>query len=139
MPAVVINLFFVLTIRPQAASPADAERADDDYMQQGESEQRMDELKPGVKLDPFSCHRFKANFFRLILYTAAMNLLNALRDHPSLPPVLRHGQPCTWRSVVIKIAATTPAHITFPYAAADVSRCSRRRAVPGVSRCSVTA
>lgn len=100
------NLRFVVTNRPQVVSPADAQREYDEYVQRGESEQRMDELKHGVKMDRLSCHRFKANFFRLILYTATMNLINALRDHPSLPPVLRHGQPCTWRSMVIKVAAT---------------------------------
>lgn len=100
------NLRFVVTNRPGVASAADGQREYDDYVQRGESEQRMDELKNGLKMDRLSCHRFKANFFRLILHTAAMNLLNALRDHPSLPQVLRKGQPCTWRSMVIKVAAT---------------------------------
>ena len=87
-------------------SAADGWREYDGYVQRGESEQRMDELKNGLKMDRLSCHRFKANFFRLILHTAAMNLLNAPRDHASLPKVLRRGQPCTWRSMVIKVAAT---------------------------------
>jgi len=47
----------------------------------------------------------RANFFRLLLHTAAMNLLNAQRDDPQLPEVLRKGQPCTWRTMVIKVAA----------------------------------
>lgn len=34
-----------------------------------------------------------------------MNLLNAVRDHPTLPQVLRAGQPCTWRLMLIKVAA----------------------------------
>jgi hypothetical protein len=46
-----------------------------------------------------------ANFFRLLLHVAAMNLLNAHRDDPRLPEVLRKGQPCTWRTLVIKVAA----------------------------------
>lgn len=100
------NLRFTVTNRPGVASAADGQREYDHYVQRGESEQRLDELKNGLKMDRLSCHRFKANFFRLILHTAAMNLLNALRDHASLPEVLRKGQPCTWRSMVIKVAAT---------------------------------
>ena len=100
------NLRFVVTNRPGVVSAADGQREYDDYVQRGESEQRMDELKNGLKMDRLSCHRFMANFFRLILYTAAMNLLNALRDHASLPEILQKGQPCTWRSMVIKVAAT---------------------------------
>ena len=65
----------------------------------------MDELKNGLHMDRLSCHRFMANFFRLLLHTAAMNLLNAVRDHPDLPQVLRVGQPCTWQMMLIKVAA----------------------------------
>ena len=46
-----------------------------------------------------------ANFFRLLLHTAAFNLLNAIRHSDQLPQVLRVGQPCTWRMMVIKVAA----------------------------------
>jgi len=46
-----------------------------------------------------------ANFFRLLLHACAFNLLNALRDHKDLPPLLQVGQPCTWRTHVIKVAA----------------------------------
>ena len=70
------------------------------------STQRMDELKNGLSADRLSCHRFQANFLRLLLHTAAYNLLNALRDHPDVPEVLRKGQPCTWRTHLIKVAAT---------------------------------
>jgi len=66
----------------------------------------MDELKNGLAADRLSCHRFKANFMRLLLHTAAYNLLNALRDHEQVPEVLRRGQPGTWRSRLIKVAAT---------------------------------
>lgn len=99
------NLRFVVSNRPGITSAADAEREYDDYIQRGESEQRLDELKNGLKMDRLSCHRFKANFFRLLLHTAAMNLLNALRDDPALPDILRQGQPCTWRTKLIKVAA----------------------------------
>ena len=100
------NLRFVVTNLPDILTAEDGCRIYDDYVQRGESEQRMDELKNGLKMDRLSCHRFMANFFRLILHTAAMNLLNAVRDDPSLPEVLRVGQPCTWRLMLIKVAAT---------------------------------
>jgi hypothetical protein len=99
------NLRFVVTNRPGVESSHDAQREYDDYIQRGESEHRMDELKNGLHMDRLSCHRFMANFFRLLLHTTAMNLLNAARDDKSLPEVLRVGQPCTWRTHIIKIAA----------------------------------
>ena len=99
------NLRFVVTNLPGIVTPDDGQRVYDDYVQRGESEQRMDELKNGLHMDRLSCHRFMANFFRLLLHTAAFNLLNAVRDDPALPQVLRVGQPCTWRTRVIKVAA----------------------------------
>lgn len=100
------NLRFVVTNLKDTTTAGHAEKVYDDYIQRGESEQRMDELKNGLCMDRLSCHRFKANFFRLILHTAAFNLLSALRDCRYLPEVLRVGQPCTWRMMIIKVAAT---------------------------------
>jgi len=99
------NLRFVVTNRAGIDSPPDGQRQYDDYVQRGESEQRMDELKNGLSMDRLSCHRFMANFFRLLLHAAAFNLLNAARDSRDLPEVLRVGQPCTWRTMLIKVAA----------------------------------
>ena len=99
------NLRFTVTNRPGVFSSDDGCREYDHYIQRGESEHRMDELKNGLKMDRLSCHRFMANFFRLLLHTAAMNLLNAARDDQSLAEVLRVGQPCTWRTHLIKVAA----------------------------------
>lgn len=99
------NLRFVVTNLPEVFTPEQGRKTYDDYVQRGESEQRMDELKNGLCMDRLSCHRFMANFFRLILYTAAFNLLAAVRDSADLPEVLRVGQPCTWRTMVIKVAA----------------------------------
>lgn len=105
------NLRFVSTNLPVVPSPADwptdpvAREVYDDYILRGESEQRMDELKNGLSMDRLSCHRFKANFFRLLLHTAAFNLLNAMRDDANLPELLVAAQPCTWRTCVIKVAA----------------------------------
>ncbi|MGB8985655.1 MAG: IS1380 family transposase [Candidatus Sulfotelmatobacter sp.] len=105
------NLRFVITNLRAMPSPSGwpsdpvARLIYDDYIQRGESEHRMDELKNGLHMDRLSCHRFMANFFRLLLHTAAMNLLNAARDEPGVPEILRVGQPCTWRTHVIKVAA----------------------------------
>jgi hypothetical protein len=99
------NLRFVITSLP-CAGDEQARAIYDDYVQRGACEHRMDELKNGLDADRLSCHRFMANFLRLILHAAAFNLLNAMRDHPMLPTVLRDGQPCTWRTCVIKVAAT---------------------------------
>jgi hypothetical protein len=99
------NLRFVVLNLPDISTPDQGQKAYDDYTQRGESEHRMDELKNGLSTDRLSCHRFMANFFRLLLHTAAMNLLNAIRDHADVPQTLRVGQPCTWRSMIIKVAA----------------------------------
>jgi hypothetical protein len=99
------NLRFVVTSH-EVPGVKQARRVYDDYIQRGASEQRMDELKNGLSADRLSCHRFKANFLRLLLHTAAYNLLNALRDHDDVPEVLRKAQPATWRSRLIKAAAT---------------------------------
>jgi Transposase DDE domain group 1 len=77
----------------------------DHYIERGESEHRMDELKNGLHMDRLSCHRFMANFFRLIVHVAAMNLLGAFRQSELLPPALRTAQPCTWQMMLIKVAA----------------------------------
>jgi Transposase DDE domain group 1 len=98
------NLRFVVTSLP-CQSDSEAQNIYDDYVQRGESEHRMDELKNGLKMDRLSCTRFKANFFRLLLHVAAMNLLNRLRHHDQVPQELRVAQPQTWRDKLIKVAA----------------------------------
>ena len=100
----------------------------------GESENRNKEFKCGVAMDRLSDHRFMANYFRLYLHAAALNLLVRLRreidDPPPAPagdvPVaalpeprrkryqnarrrhdpLGEGQPATWRLLLIKVAAS---------------------------------
>jgi hypothetical protein len=99
------NLRFVVTNLPEVQTPEQGQKLYDDYVQRGESEHRMDELKNGLHTDRLSCHRFMANFFRLLLHTAAYNLFNAIRDHADVPKELRAGQPCTWRTKLIKVAA----------------------------------
>lgn len=99
----------------------------DDYVQRGESENRNKELKVDLCGDRLSDHRFLANFFRLFLHAAALNLLIRLRGQlPAADPCsprrpapvpdaespvppsgseLRRAQPATWRLRLIKVAA----------------------------------
>jgi hypothetical protein len=51
----------------------------DEYAARGESENRNKELKRELAADRTSDHRFLANFFRLSLHAAALNLLVRLR------------------------------------------------------------
>lgn len=53
----------------------------DSYTERGEGENRNKELKVGLLADRLSDHRFMANFFRLYLHAAALNLLVRLRRH----------------------------------------------------------
>jgi hypothetical protein len=106
----------------------------DEYAERGESENRNKELKRGLAADRLSDHRYLANFFRLFLHTEALNLLVRLRRLVAAPPEpdppialptealpepdrqryfnrrrerdpLGEGQPETWRTRLIKVAA----------------------------------
>jgi hypothetical protein len=106
----------------------------DEYAERGEGENRNKELKCGLFADRLSDHRFVANYFRLYLHCAAANLLVRLRRVVADPPVepqnqdvptealsqparrryfnrrrehdpLGEGQPYTWRTRLIKVAA----------------------------------
>jgi hypothetical protein len=57
----------------------------DEYAERGESENRNKELKRELQADRLSDHRFMANFFRLYLHAAALNLLVQLRHAVVLP------------------------------------------------------
>lgn len=83
------NLRFVVTNRPGAAVLPEA--AYDEYAARGESENRNKELKCDLAADRLSCHRFMANYFRLCLHGAALNLLAQLRAVVAAPPALRGG------------------------------------------------
>ena len=105
----------------------------DDYAMRGESENRNKELKRDLAMDRLSDHRFTANYFRLYLHAAALNLIVRLRREIADPPPvlgplpaeallgperqryqrlrrqrdpLGEGQPWTWRTLLIKVAAT---------------------------------
>jgi hypothetical protein len=137
------NRRFVVTNRPGArVFPGPTYDA---YAERGESENRNKEFKCDLAMDRLSDHRFMANYFRLYLHAAAMNLLVRLRRYiaeplpaevpepatkastagvvPPLPEAARdaarrrqfrqrrqrdplgEGHPCTWRSLLIKVAA----------------------------------
>jgi hypothetical protein len=67
----------------------------DEYAMRGESENRNKELKVELHAGRLSDHRFMANFFRLYLHTAALNLLvrmrHAVAETPPQPT--EPGQP----------------------------------------------
>jgi hypothetical protein len=68
----------------------------DEYAGRGESENRNKEFKCDLAMDRLSDHRFVANYFRLYLHAAAMNLLVRLRRFiaeplPTLTPPGRDG------------------------------------------------
>jgi hypothetical protein len=67
----------VVTNRPGCAVLPQA--VYDEYAMRGESENRNKELKAELAADRLSDHRFLANFFRLYLHAAALNLLVRLR------------------------------------------------------------
>jgi len=106
----------------------------DEYADRGESENRNKELKCGLQADRLSDSRYMANLFRLYMHTAAFNLLARLRRMAADPPPapqyddvpaealgghlrrtyhnrrrrhdpLGEGQPNTWRTRLIKVAA----------------------------------
>src|SRR4051812_25362704 len=58
----------------------------DEYALRGESENRNKELKIELHAGRLSDHRFLANFFRLYLHAAALNLLVRLRHAVVQPP-----------------------------------------------------
>jgi hypothetical protein len=126
------NRRFVVTNREGASRYMEA--AYDEYVLRGESENRNKELKCGLSMDRLSDHRFMANYFRLYLHAAALNLLVRLRREIASPPPapagnvpvetlagearkqyqnarrredpLGKGQPATWRLLLIKVAAS---------------------------------
>jgi len=122
----------VVTNRPGAFVMPDA--CYDEYADRGESENRNKEFKCGLQADRLSDHRYFANLFRLYLHAAAYNLQVRMRHEVADPPrqpepqempvealagrrrrqwhnrrrehdPLGEGQPCTWRTRLIKVAA----------------------------------
>jgi Transposase DDE domain group 1 len=73
------------------------------YNDRGECENRIEEFKNGFDADRLSCHRFRANAFRLLLHSFAYNLVNLFRLH--LPSSLRSAQIETLRTRLFKLGA----------------------------------
>src|SRR2546425_598839 len=73
------------------------------YNDRGECENRIEEFKNGFRADRLSCHRFLANAFRLLLHSAAYNLVNLFRLQ--LPQPWRSAQIETLRAQLFKIGA----------------------------------
>lgn len=60
--------------------PGDPEQVYDLYVQRGDSENRIKELKLDLSSGRTSCHSFRANFFRLLMHAAAFILLTLVRE-----------------------------------------------------------
>lgn len=95
------NPRYVVTFGLAAKPPRAAYRY---YGQRGGCENRIKELKDGVKADRTSCHTFTANQFRLLLAAVAYVLFQALRALARQTGLSR-AQVQQLRLAVIKIAA----------------------------------
>jgi Transposase DDE domain group 1 len=73
------------------------------YNDRGECENRIEEFKNGFAADRLSCHRFRANAFRLLLHSFAYNLVNLFRLQ--LPWSMGSAQIETLRTQLFKIGA----------------------------------
>ena len=73
------------------------------YNDRGECENRIEEFKNGFSADRLSCHRFRANAFRLLLHSFAYNLVDLFRLQ--LPSSMRSAQIETLRTQLFKIGA----------------------------------
>jgi hypothetical protein len=78
------NRRFLVTNRAGASRYLEATY--DECVMRGESENRNKEFKCGMAMDRLSDHRFLANYFRLYLHAAALNLLVRLRQEIADPP-----------------------------------------------------
>ena len=74
------------------------------YIQRGQMENHIKDLKNAIHADRLSCHRFLSNQFRLLLHTAAYILMFALREHLEKTS-LASAQMDTLRLKLLKIGA----------------------------------
>lgn len=75
------------------------------YTQRGGTiEDVIEQLKNGYEGDRLSCHRFEANAFRLLLHSAAYNLMLLFRDRIAIPE-LKDADIQTLRIKLIKVGA----------------------------------
>jgi len=76
------------------------------YCERGQCENLIKDLKNALQADRLSCSSFRANFFRLLLHTAAYRLLHALRQQIApQSAVLGRAQFDTLRLRLLKVAA----------------------------------
>jgi hypothetical protein len=94
------NLRFLVTTRTDP-DPAALYHG---YCQRGDPENRIKELKRGLRMDRLSCHRFWANQFRLLLHAAAYVLFQQLRQRLA-GTELAQAQVETLRLRLLKVGA----------------------------------
>lgn len=94
------NLRFVITNRPGRAQPLY-----DGYDQRGECENRIKEFKRDLFADRLSCHRYRANAFRLQLHALAYQLLVLFRRHALRLTDLAHARLETVRLKLFKVGS----------------------------------
>lgn len=95
-----LNVRYLLTSRPCQKS----ERAYAFYCERGDRENRIKEMKIDLSAGRTSCHRFRANQFRLILHAAACVLWRAVQDALQ-GTSWAHKQIGTLRLMLVKIGA----------------------------------
>lgn len=94
------------------------------YNKRGTAEQWIKEGKHAVKWTKLSCHDFKDNQVRLLLFALAYNPGNFLR-RLALPRSVKHWSLTTLREKLVKIGAKVVKHaryITFQMAEVAVPR-----------------
>ena len=94
------NLRFVVTNRPGRA-----EQIYDGYDERGQCENRIKEFKRDLCADRLSCHRYRANAFRLQLHALAYQLLVLFRLHALRLTDLAGARLQTLRLKLFKVGA----------------------------------
>jgi hypothetical protein len=94
------NLRFVVTNRPGRA-----EDIFNGYDDRGQCENRIKEFKRDLNSDRLSCHRYRANAFRLQLHALAYQLLVLFRLHALKKTHLAHVRLETLRLKLFKVGA----------------------------------
>jgi hypothetical protein len=94
------NLRFVVTNRPGRA-----EVIFNGYDDRGQCENRIKEFKRDLNSDRLSCHRYRANAFRLQLHALAYQLLVLFRVHALKKTHLAHVRLETLRVKLFKVGA----------------------------------
>lgn len=113
------------------------------YCGRGQCENFIKELKNAMKADRLSCSSFVANFFRLLLHSAAYRLMFALRDELAVERIdMGHCQLDTLRLRLLKVGAMVRQSVRrilvrmpqlFPLAEAFAAIAARLAAHPDTS------